>query len=120
MPKLDFIPLCRKKAIFLKKMWLISPARKSPLPLSDLLSLINLVARYLCNQRTMPARPARGLFDEHSLLFFYANIFRNFYGLLKLLNLGVASLVLSLHLFIKNSMEVNSRLTTIDYRLYAK
>jgi hypothetical protein len=41
VPKLNFIPFDRKKAISLKKSWLISPARKSPLPLSGLSRVID-------------------------------------------------------------------------------
>ena len=90
MPKLNFITLGRKKAVSLKKMWLISPAMKSPRPLSDSLSLINLGVIKLSNQRTVPAHPARGLFEEHSLLIFNGVIFNIFYEVLISLSFGTA------------------------------
>jgi len=72
-------------------MWLISPAMKSPRPLSDSLSLINLGANKLGNQRTMPARPPRGLSEEHSLLILDAVILNIFYEILISLSFGTTS-----------------------------
>jgi len=109
VPKLNFIPLGRKKAVSLKKMWLISPAMKSPRPLSDSLSLINLRANKLGNQRTMPARPPRGLFEEHSLPIFDAVIFNIFYELLMLLNFGTASLFNSLKKEARDHISINAK-----------
>jgi hypothetical protein len=56
VPIFYFIPLDRKKAVSLKKSWLISKAKEI----------------------TTPAHPARGIFDEYSLLIFDAKIFRYF------------------------------------------
>jgi hypothetical protein len=46
-------------------------------------------------QGTMPACPARGLSEGHSLLIFEAIIFNIFYEMLILLNFGTASKVYS-------------------------
>jgi hypothetical protein len=64
VPKLSFIPLDRKKAISLKKSWLISEAEEITTPALGL-ALLGMQAF----QGTMPAHPARGLFYEYSLLF---------------------------------------------------
>ncbi len=73
MPKLNIIPLDRKKAVSLKKPWLISKAKEITTPALGL-ALLEMEAF----QGTMPARPARGLFKEHILLIFYAVIFSIF------------------------------------------
>jgi hypothetical protein len=74
---------------------------KSPLQLSDSLSLINLGANDLGNQRTMPARPTRGLFEEHRLLTLDVLILSIFIEIFILFNFITYSLVFKLHSILK-------------------